>query len=58
MSIPIANPMCNDTRECFATVFVHGGFRTCRVLSETYEKDGQCAFCKKDRRDRSDVHKD
>ena len=51
-----ANPMCCDTRECFATVCVHGGFRTCRVLSETYEKDGQCAFCKKNREDRNDVH--
>ena len=58
MAIPVANPMCNDTRECFATGYVHGGFRVCRVLSETYEEDGKCVFCKKNKEDRNDVHED
>lgn len=35
---------CNDTRPCFA----RGWFdqKTCSILRETYEKDGQCPFCK------------
>lgn len=34
-------PKCNDTREC---CFREKG--KCTVLQESYEKDGQCKFCK------------
>ena len=33
---------CNDSRPCFAK----SGRGTCGILSETYEDDGQCPFCK------------
>lgn len=42
------NPICNDNRECFGKMYRRGGFVECRILRETYEKSGQCPFCKKE----------
>jgi len=36
-------PVCHDTRECFGR---ENG--RCCILSESYEKDGACKFCKPD----------
>ena len=36
---------CIDSRTCFGAAYVNGT-RVCRCLDETYEKDGQCPFCK------------
>lgn len=46
---------CPDNRPCFA-VMVRGTERFCKALRETYEKDGQCPFCKKRITDRTDKH--
>ena len=48
-------PSCCDNRECFVIGYVHGGFRVCQILTETYEQDGKCPFCKKRKEDRNDV---
>ena len=36
---------CPDTRECFASV-TYRERRYCKALTDPYEKDGQCPFCK------------
>lgn len=36
-------PPCNDTRDCRYAVTYRNN-RRCRLLTETYEKDGQCPF--------------
>lgn len=41
--INIKNPICNDTRKCFAR---QG--KICLALSSTYD-DGQCPFCKEEK---------
>jgi len=46
MSIGTVDPDCNDTRQCFAMQFVHGGFRVCKILTSTYRDNGECPFCK------------
>lgn len=38
---------CIDTRPCFA----HHG-KVCRILNKTYDVDGQCPFCKRQRDDK------
>lgn len=38
----VLNVKCNDKRKCFAKTST--GY--CTILRETYEKDGQCPFCK------------
>ena len=38
--------ICIDTRKCFA----RGPKDSCKALSETYEEDGACPFCKPDSR--------
>lgn len=58
MGYTIPAPDCHDSRECFAMRFVHGGFRVCDTLIETYKQDGECPFCKKRREDRNDVRED
>lgn len=45
------NPECHDTRECFARI--NG---KCIILYDTFEEDGKCPFCKKNRWD-VPVHK-
>lgn len=43
---------CNDSRKCiFRDEEIHKG--ECKILQFTYEKDGQCAFCKKNISDRN-----
>lgn len=44
--IPQTAPDCIDSRPCFAISYRRGGFRVCRILTESYEKDGSCPFCK------------
>ena len=39
--------ICTDTRPCFAR---QGG--KCRILNKTYDVDGQCPFCKRQRDDK------
>lgn len=58
MGQTVPYPDCCDSRECFAIGYIHGGFRVCNVLIETYKEDGQCPFCKKRREDRNDVRED
>ena len=43
------DPDCNDKRKCFGATYKPGGFRTCHILTETYERSGQCPFCKEDK---------
>lgn len=38
-------PYCYDGRKCFAAS-QYRGRRICRILTTTYEKDGECPFCK------------
>lgn len=42
-------PICHDSRECFAASYRKGEFRVCLILSETYKNDGECPYCKKER---------
>ena len=58
MGYTLPAPDCYDTRECFAMRFVHGGFRVCNALTETYRENGKCPFCKRRKEDRNDVHED
>ena len=58
MGYTLPQPDCNDTRQCFASGIIHGGFRVCKILTQTYTQDGQCPFCKKRREDRNDVRED
>ena len=51
MGYTLPMPDCNDTRQCFASGVIHGGFRVCRILTQTYTQDGQCPFCKKRKED-------
>lgn len=37
--------ICIDTRECFARL----SKKKCQALSVTYEHDGECPFCKKEK---------
>ena len=37
---------CNDSRKCFGKRTEYAGLCKCTVLSETYERDGDCPFCK------------
>ena len=48
MSVTGKNPTCHDSRECFAAMPCQGGFRKCRILTNSYEEDGDCPFCKPD----------
>lgn len=57
MGYTIPAPDCHDSRECFAMRFVHGGFRVCDALTETYKENGECPFCKK-RKEDVNVRKD
>ena len=58
MGQTVPYPDCHDSRECFAISYIHGGFRVCNVLIETYKENGECPFCKKRREDRNDVRED
>lgn len=51
-----ACPDCVDSRPCFAAMEYRGQKR-CRLLTETYEKDGQCPFCKEHQKGGADGHK-
>lgn len=42
------NPICHDNRKCFGQLYRRDGFMECRVLSETYQNDGECPFCKEE----------
>lgn len=57
MGCTVPAPDCYDSRECFAMGYVHGGFRVCNILIETYRENGQCPFCKK-RKEDVNVRKD
>ena len=37
---------CHDTRPCFAKIN-----SICLILRESYDKDGQCPFCKAEKED-------
>lgn len=48
MNSPIVgacDPVCEDTRECFASVEFRGK-RKCTILKDTYPRDGICQYCK------------
>lgn len=38
----MADDICNDTRPCC----LRGDFGKCKALRHTYERDGDCPFCK------------
>lgn len=44
-----AFPKCNDRRECFAR-----NGKICTILLKTYERTGQCPFCKEKKGRRKD----
>lgn len=47
-------PKCNDTRECFARHRLNPDL--CGILQTTYEKDGDCPFCKPKRGETNGVY--
>ena len=47
----IVSPICHDGRPCFAAVYGRDGYRRCKILVETFEKNGQCTFCKSEEAD-------
>jgi len=42
------DPICHENGECFGQMYKRGGYRTCRILRETYAHNGQCPFRKKE----------
>ena len=46
----IRSPQCKDSRKCFAANNIDG-WRYCRILETTYERDGECPFCKSEEAD-------
>ena len=50
MSIIYTSPRCADTRKCFGA-FYKNEIRLCRILTETYTKDGACRFCEPEQED-------
>lgn len=50
MTTIITSPRCVDTRKCFGAFFKNE-IRLCRILTETYTKDGACRFCKPEQED-------
>ena len=47
----IQSPICNDGRPCFAAQYGRDGRRKCKILTETFEKNGMCRFCKAEEAD-------
>ncbi len=47
----IQSPICNDGRPCFAAQYGRDGRRRCKILTETFEKNGMCSFCKAEEAD-------
>ena len=45
------DPICHENGKCFGQMYKRGGYRTCRILRETYAHDGQCPFRKKEVKD-------
>lgn len=49
MSATGKDPICKDSRVCFAAMPSRGEYRRCNILTRTSEKDGMCPFCKLDK---------
>ena len=47
----IQSPICHDMRPCFGAVYGRDGYRRCKILTETFEKNGMCSFCKAEEAD-------
>ena len=48
-------PYYRDSRPCFAKE-EYRGHLYCTLLVDTYQKDGQCPFCKGDRNEDKTLH--